>query len=91
MFMDWMGTYIRSLHPVVTLQSGSRQRKKSDLPNSKDEFANLHVYDFDPNYPPEKWKTIWDQIAEEKYVVIKSNHCRKTCDESLLIQIEIFR
>ncbi len=55
----------------------ANQAACDSLGYSKDEFANLHVYDFDPNYPPEKWKSIWDQIAKEKYVVIQSNHRRK--------------
>jgi PAS domain S-box-containing protein len=42
-----------------------------------EEFVHLHVFDFDPNYPPEQWKGIWDRIAREKNVVIESVHRRR--------------
>ncbi|MFA4861847.1 PAS domain S-box protein [Methanoregula sp.] len=42
-----------------------------------EEFASLTVHDFDPNFPANKWKEIWDRIAQEKNVVIESYHKRK--------------
>lgn len=48
-----------------------------DLGYTREEFTQLRAYDFDPLYPPEKWKLLWERIASEKYVVIESIHKRK--------------
>ncbi|HEY6923919.1 MAG TPA: PAS domain S-box protein, partial [Steroidobacteraceae bacterium] len=44
---------------------------------AREELVGLHVWDFDPNIPPDNWSKLWDQVKWDKSVVLQTHHRRK--------------
>ena len=43
----------------------------------RDELIGLHVWDFDPNFRPDNWSKLWDQVKRDKSTVLQTQHRRK--------------
>jgi PAS domain S-box-containing protein len=44
---------------------------------SRDELLNMHVWDFDPDFPPEAWGPLWEELKQNRSVNIETRHRRK--------------
>jgi len=53
---------------------------------SHDELLSMHVWDIDPQFPPERWKEHWAELREQGVVRMESKHHTKS---GLIIPVQI--
>jgi len=43
---------------------------------SCDELVGLYVWDFDPDFPPSRWPSLWEQARRDKSISVETRHRR---------------
>ena len=43
----------------------------------REELVGLHVWEFDPDFPPKVWQAAWQRVKRDHYVTLQTRHRRK--------------
>ena len=43
----------------------------------REELIGLRVWDFDPNFAPDRWYPLWEHVKRDKSIVLQTHHRRK--------------
>jgi PAS domain S-box-containing protein len=43
----------------------------------REQLVGLHVWDFDPDFPPAVWRAAWQRVKREHYVTLQTRHRRR--------------
>jgi PAS domain S-box-containing protein len=44
---------------------------------TRNELIGLRVWDFDPNFAPDRWYPLWEQVKRDKSIIVQTHHRRK--------------
>jgi len=44
---------------------------------TREELVGMHVWEFDPDFPPEAWPPMWEGLRQSKVINIETRHRRK--------------
>ncbi|HTL93249.1 MAG TPA: PAS domain S-box protein [Steroidobacteraceae bacterium] len=44
---------------------------------SREQLVGLHVWDFDPDFPPPVWRAAWQRVKREHFVTLQTRHRRR--------------
>jgi PAS domain S-box-containing protein len=55
----------------------ANDRACQSLGLTRKELIGLRVWDIDPNFTPDRWHPLWEQVKRDKSIVVQTQHRRK--------------